>query len=942
MNSKYRHRNRLGALSLLWLFSLSASAATAISGESGLYSAEQAIRAEELIRKVQELASPEMEGRSSGTPGEARASDYIAREFRRIGLKPAGDQGGYLQSFEITLGVKLEKDNRLALEIAGRPVSYRAEVAFIPFGFSDEGSLSGELIFAGYGITAPELNYDDYAGIDAGGKIVLVLTHEPQEKNPQSPFRRPEAFRYTEVRYKAWNAREHGARGIIIVTDPNSHSAEREELFAIRGSGSASAGIAAVNVMRSVADEILRPTGKELSRLQREIDQTLSPRSFPIPRVTAYLQIGLVREKGRAANVVGILPGKDSRLREEAIVIGAHYDALGRGGEHSLSPTQYGEIHSGADDNASGVAGVLSLAEAFASSGVARTLVFVAFSGEEMGLLGSSHYVKNPAWPLDKSYVMINLDMIGRMEKNRIYIMGVDSAKELRSVVHEAVEGLELQPSYSGDGYGPSDHTSFYANGTAVLMFFTGPHSDYHRPSDTSDKINREGLRQVVRLVFRTVASLADRVAPLTFVRTESPPRTLRDGPGGYGAYFGSIPDFSESPVPGVRITGVRPGSPAEKAGLQGDDIIVRFAGITIRNLDDLVLVLRSKRPEDQVEVLYLREGAELKAQATLGDRAESREKHLANVKQLTFGGQNAEAYFSSDGAQLIFQSTRPPFECDQIFTMDVDGSNVKLMSTGKGRTTCSFFSPDQKRFIYASTHLSGEACPPEPDRKQGYVWPIYTGYDIFSANLDGSDLRRLTASPGYDAEGIVSADGKRIVFTSMRGGDLDIYVMNVDGTGLKRLTTEKGYDGGPFFSWDGSRIVYRAFHPRTKGEIEEYETLLGRNLVKPARAEIFVMDADGANRRQLTDNGAANWAPFMHPNNRQVIFSSNLHDPERRTFSLYLINTDGSGLERITYGARFDSFPMFSKDGEKLVFASTRNAKAEREFNIFIADWMP
>ena len=415
-----------------------------------------------------------------------------------------------------------------------------------------------------------------------------------------------------------------------------------------------------------------------------------------------------------------------------------------------------------------------------------------------------------------------------------------------------------------------------------------------------------------------------------------------RDQQGGYGAYFGSIPDFSESPVPGVRITGVRPGSPAEKAGLQAGDIIVRFAGIAIRNLDDLVLVLRSKRPEDQVDVLYLHDGAELKTQATLADRAERPEKHLANIRQLTFGGQNAEAYFSADGKKLIFQSTRPPFECDQIFTMDIDGGNLKLVSTGKGRTTCSFFFPDQQRFIYASTHLAGDACPPPPDRSQGYVWPIYPGYDLFSANLDGADLTRLTASPGYDAEGIVSPDGKRIVFTSLRDGDLDIYVMNEDGTGVKRLTTEKGYDGGPFFSWDGRSIVYRAFHPQTKEEVEEYESLLGRNLVKPTRAEIFVMEADGSNQRQLTDNGAANWAPFMHPNNRQIIFSSNLHDADRRSFSLYLVDLDGGGLERVTSGARFDSFPMFSKDGKQLVFASTRNAKESREFNIFIADWVP
>jgi len=321
---------------------------------------------------------------------------------------------------------------------------------------------------------------------------------------------------------------------------------------------------------------------------------------------------------------------------------------------------------------------------------------------------------------------------------------------------------------------------------------------------------------------------------------------------------------------------------------------------------------------------------------------AEGQETRLQNVKQLTFGGQNAEAYFSPDGTKLIFQSTRPPYGCDQIFSMNTDGGDVKLLNSGKGRTTCGFFFPNGKRYLYASTHLAGDACPPAPDRSQGYVWPIYSSYEIFSANLDGSGLKRLTKNPGYDAEGTIAPDGKKIVFTSMRSGDLDIYTMNADGSGTKRLTKEKGYDGGPFFSWDGKTIVYRAYHPKTQEELKEYEALLKQNLIKPTRAEIFMMAADGSNKQQITDNGAANWAPFLHPNNRQIIFSSNLHDPERRSFSLYKINVDGSGMERLTYGARFDSFPMFSRDGKKLVFASTRNAKDTREFNIFIADWIP
>ena len=316
------------------------------------------------------------------------------------------------------------------------------------------------------------------------------------------------------------------------------------------------------------------------------------------------------------------------------------------------------------------------------------------------------------------------------------------------------------------------------------------------------------------------------------------------------------------------------------------------------------------------------------------------RERRLANLRQLTFGGQNAEAYFDWTGTRLIFQSTRPPFGCDQIFTMREDGSDVRLVSTGKGRTTCSFFFPDGRRAIYASTHLGGAGCPPPPDRSGGYVWPIYPTYEIFSADLQNGALARLTDHDGYDAEGAVSPDGRRIVFTSLREGDLDLYLMDVDGSKIRRLTAEPGYDGGPFFSWDGRFIVFRASRPEAQSELTEYRTLLSQSLVRPRRLEVFVMRADGTGLTQVTRSGAASFAPFMHPNSQQIIFSSNLHDPSGRTFALYLVNVDGSGLERVTYGETFASFPMFSRDGTKLVFCGSRNAAAPRDLNVFLADW--
>lgn len=316
-------------------------------------------------------------------------------------------------------------------------------------------------------------------------------------------------------------------------------------------------------------------------------------------------------------------------------------------------------------------------------------------------------------------------------------------------------------------------------------------------------------------------------------------------------------------------------------------------------------------------------------------------EKHLRNITQLTFGGENAEAYFSQDGRRLIFQSTRDGLGCDQIYTMNVDGSNVKMVSTGTGRTTCGYFFPNLGRFLYSSTHLGHKDCPPRPDFSQGYVWAIYPTYDIFTARPNGSEIKQLTHTPGYDAEATISTSGKKIVFTSTREGDLDIYSMDADGRNVRRLTNEIGYDGGPFFSRDGKQIVYRAYHPQTEKEKADYLSLLKTNLIRPTVLELYVMNADGSNKRQVTKNGKANFAPYFFPNGKRIIFASNMDDPKGRNFDLYAINVDGSGLERITDNDTFDGFPMFSPDGKKLVFASNRNAKARGETNVFIADWV-
>ena len=315
-------------------------------------------------------------------------------------------------------------------------------------------------------------------------------------------------------------------------------------------------------------------------------------------------------------------------------------------------------------------------------------------------------------------------------------------------------------------------------------------------------------------------------------------------------------------------------------------------------------------------------------------------EKHFTNIRMLTHGGENAEAYLSFDEDKLIFQSTHGELKCDQIFTMNIDGSDKKMVSTGKGRTTCSYFLPGDQKNIYASTHLASDDCPPSPDRSKGYVWKLYESFDIFSVNADGSNVQRLTSADGYDAEATVSPKGDKIIFTSTRDGDPELYIMNLDGSNQKRLTFQKGYDGGAFFSLDGSKIVFRASRPKTAEELADYEDLAKNGMFRPSILEIYVMNADGSGIKQVTNFGKASFAPFFHPDGKRIIFSSNINSENGRDFDLYLINIDGTGLEQITFNESFDGFPMFTRDGKHLVFCSNRFNDKEGDTNVFIADW--
>ncbi len=557
-----------------------------------------------LLEQVKLLSAPEMEGRASGTAGAERAARHIADVFKQAGLAPGGDKGSFFQSFEVLTRLRPGPANSLTLlSPALRTFSLARE--FTPLAASSDGSAEGEVVFVGYGITAPELHYDDYAGLDARGKIVLAVTHALGENDPANPFRTPDASRHREPRQKIINAREHGARAIILATRPTDDRGELPPL----GRAGRPLGIPAGHVTHAVADALLAPSGKRLADLLQAIDRGLGPQSF-LPGGTARLEVGLIRERGTAQNVLGILRGTDPKLSDEAIVIGAHYDHLGRGSD------AHGRIYPGADDNASGTAGLMALARALVTAGgLPRTVIFAAFAGEEMGLLGSSHYVKQPPVPLERTVFMLNMDMIGRLRSGRLHVAGVESGAELRALVKESATGLPLDLRLRGDPFGPSDHSPFYSRELPVLLLTTGVHADYHKPTDSWEKIDPQGMEVVLTFASRLIAALGPQTPPPAFVKL--PPPSGR----GSGTFFGVTFDGAEEDRPGVKLGGIAAGSPADRAGVKPGDLIVKFAGVPVTTPDDLIVAVRARRPGETVEVVLFRDGAEQRLATTLGER---------------------------------------------------------------------------------------------------------------------------------------------------------------------------------------------------------------------------------------------------------------------------------------------------------------------------------
>ena len=568
------------------------------------------------MKDVTYLASDEMKGRGDGSPELDRAADYIAEQFRLAGLSPAGEANSYFQGFEITTGAVLGAKN----EFSVNGTNLRMNDDFVPINFSSTAEFEGPLVFAGYGITAPEYKYDDYSGIDASGKIVVVFEREPQENDPKSVFAGTALTAHASFTNKAINARLHGAKGIIFIAAP---SQETEDLgLAERQEAESDLGIPAVHTKRAFLVKAFKDGGKDPAALQQAIDKDLTPQSFALAGARARIATDVVRTRKTIRNVIGALPGADPNLKNEWVVVGAHYDHLGLGNRNSLAPSQIGQVHHGADDNASGTAGVMELARIAAKNNHAwkRSVLFIAFAGEEIGLLGSSDFANHPTVPIKSIDAMINMDMIGRVSNDRLFIGGIGTSPSLKQTVEDLNKPVGLALNFSDSGYGSSDHTSFNAKKIPVLFFFSGLHTDYHKPSDTSDKINAQGAVKVLSVVYGTVDRLATDAQRLPYHEVAQPQQAGRGSGGGYGPYFGSVPDFRDD-LKGVLFSDVQNNSPAAKAGLKGGDLLVEFDGKPILTLSDYAYALRTKKPGDIVAVVVKRNGQDVKTDVTLEAR---------------------------------------------------------------------------------------------------------------------------------------------------------------------------------------------------------------------------------------------------------------------------------------------------------------------------------
>ena len=588
----------------------------------GLLAAE--LSPDEYLGYVKYLAAPEMRGRATGSPELEKAAAFISNQFRSLHLRPLSGES-YYQDFEVTTSARLGPRNQLTYAVGHKKQTLRSQQDFIPLNLSSEGKVSGEVVFAGYGITAPEYNYDDYAGLDAKDKIVLVLRHEPQEFDEKSVFEGKVYTAHSQTVNKAVNAKMHGAKAVLLVNDMAAHPNDSDQLEKFGSTaGPDNSGIECAQVKAETANKWLALAGKNLESIEAAIDKDLHPQSFPLPATMHVdIAIDIHRDVKTVHNVGAYLPGETA----EYVIIGAHYDHLGLGEQFSMAPSLAGTVHPGADDNASGTAGVIELAHWFSGQPKhARGILFLTFAGEELGLLGSSYYANHPVLPLNQAVAMINMDMIGRIRDRKVYVGGVGTGTTFTELLKDAGARHDFETDITERaGYGSSDHTSFTAKQVPVLFFFSGLHADYHKPSDTWDKIDAPDAVRLLALIADVMDRLRDASARPQFVRAAEtqPHGEVASHSGkvsGYGPDFGSIPDFTELPN-GVRFADIRPGSPADKAGLHAGDILTEFDGKRIQNLYDFTYALRAKKPGQEVLVKVLRGEQTIEAKVLLTER---------------------------------------------------------------------------------------------------------------------------------------------------------------------------------------------------------------------------------------------------------------------------------------------------------------------------------
>ena len=568
---------------------------------------------------LEHLASDAFNGRLAGSEDMARAAAYVAGQFKEMGLEPAGADGGFLQTFsQGRRDVDREKTSLALVPPGGERRSLRLDKTFVPFRFSAAGALDADVVFAGYGITAPENGYDDYAGLDVKGKVALIMRYEPGDKDAESPFNGLEHTQHATFEAKVANAEKHGAAGVLLFTGPHYHADQRDELYGYSAAARReSVDIPVLQIVTPEAEALLAVCGRKLADVQARIDEKNAPQSFAMAGVRAKAAVAFRRTETEMRNVVAVLPGADEKLADEAVVVGAHLDHIGARPSDPDKPDR-DVIFNGADDNASGVAALLAIARAMTQGRAAprRTIVFVAFDGEEVGLFGSRHYVAHPVRPLGKTAAMVNLDMVGRLRGDGLAVMGVGSGAGLKAVVDRAVAGLGLKVRYGQSAMAPADSMSFAMKRVPALFFHTGLHQDYHRVTDEASKINYVGLARVARAAARTVLAIADADEAPTYTATAMQP--TRPRPGGPMLGVSAVPDDEGR----LTVRQVVPGSGAEKAGILPGDVFVTVDGRTTVSLRDLVEIIGRRKVGERVKVVLRRGERDETVEVTLGARA--------------------------------------------------------------------------------------------------------------------------------------------------------------------------------------------------------------------------------------------------------------------------------------------------------------------------------